>query len=100
VFAEHGQRRRAERAAGVGQDQRLLRVRVRRQVAGEQDRIDLLGDGGEGGGDLVALRLAAVRVADGGDSCWALGRLGERHPARCFSRHRHAAPSVSRRNGC
>jgi hypothetical protein len=55
VVAEHGHHRRVERVAGVGEDLRLLGLAVGRQVAGEQDRVDLAGDLRERGGDLVAL---------------------------------------------
>ena len=55
-------------AAGVGEHSRLLRLAVRRQVAGEQDEVGLLGHRGERVRDPLAQRLGAVDVACGGDT--------------------------------
>jgi hypothetical protein len=68
VVSEDGDHRGRERAARVGQDRRLLRQPVRRQVAGEKHEIAVLRDRRECPFEALSERLHGVDVARGRDT--------------------------------
>ena len=68
MVSEHRDDRDLERTARVGEDRRLLREAVRRQVAGEQDEVGSLFDSRERTLDPLAKRLSRVDVACGRDA--------------------------------
>src|SRR3954447_7443218 len=67
VVAENGDDRDLEAAAGLGEDLGLLGLPEGGQVTGDEDRVDLVGDTGEGGSHRSPVLFAAVDVARCGD---------------------------------
>jgi hypothetical protein len=68
VIPEHGIDRRLQRPADLREQLGLLDLAVGRQVAREQDRVDLAVDAPERALELVAIHLVAVHVARRGDA--------------------------------
>ena len=82
VVPEHGIQGRDQPAARVGEDGRLLRVAVRRQVAGEEDQVGLVVDRRERCLEPLPMGLARVDVAGGGDLDRALRSVHGGHLPR------------------
>jgi hypothetical protein len=85
VVAEHGQHRQLELAARVGHDRRLLRLPVRREVAGQQQEVGASLERAErGGGPLAVVRaLAEVDVPGRSDPDPALAHETRGYPIPC-----------------
>src|ERR671924_22409 len=99
VVAEDGVDRRPEALAGVGEHPRLLGVAVRRHVASEQDQVGLAVDLGEGGLDPLAVGLACMHVACGGDPNRAVRGIHEDILPRIRGPHARVAGRHGRRGG-
>ena len=68
VVAEHGEDRRRQAPAGIGQDRGLLGLAVSGDVAREKDEVDGAVQSRERRGDLVTGALAAMQIAGRRDS--------------------------------
>ena len=72
VVPEHRDDRRRRALARRAENARLLDEPVRRQIAGEQDELDVL-HGGEHPPEMLAVLVRRMEVADGGDTQLAHG---------------------------